>query len=81
MAAERAATMATMIQSSWWSVGIPFAASIAPQSANGSANTECSHLIISKVTRRLLRKGTSHSKAMTNNKKPGLIGPVKIPHP
>ncbi len=58
MAAERAAIMAMMIHISWRPVGNPPAASIAPQSANGSANTECSHLIISSVMRRLCRRGT-----------------------
>jgi len=41
--------MATMIQISCHAVGQPRAASIAPHKANGSANTECSHLIISIV--------------------------------
>src|SRR5579862_8534464 len=31
---------------------------MAPQSANGSAKMECSHLIISRVTRRLCRTAT-----------------------
>src|SRR6266704_3405903 len=35
MAAERAATMATMIHKSWCGVGTPLAASMAPQRANG----------------------------------------------
>src|SRR5579864_4199255 len=59
IAAERAATMATTIQASVRVFGRPFAASMAPQRANGSTNTECSHLIISRVTRRLLRTGIS----------------------
>ena len=58
MAAERAATMATMIQANCRSVGQPFAASMAPQSAKGSTKTECSHLIISRVVRRLRRTAT-----------------------
>src|SRR5579884_377386 len=53
MAADRAATIATTIQASWRGPGHPRAASMAAESANGSANTECSHLIISRVTRRL----------------------------
>src|SRR5450432_4030957 len=55
MAAERAATMATTIQANWRSVGQPRcvarAASNAPVSAKGSANTECSNLIISRTMR------------------------------
>src|SRR6476620_1650298 len=39
---------------------MPPAASIAPQSANGSAKIECSHLIISSVTRACLRSGTEY---------------------
>src|SRR5581483_5881471 len=62
IAADRAATMATMIQTIWCTVGSPSAASIAPHNANGSAKTECSHLIISRVTRRFFRRGTEHSK-------------------
>jgi len=58
MAAERAPTIATMIQSSWWTEGKPPAASIAPQSAKGSAKIECSHLIISSVTRRSRSRAT-----------------------
>src|SRR5436853_1734709 len=53
MAAERAEIMATTIQSSCAADGNPRAASVAPVSANGSANTECSHLIISNVAPRL----------------------------
>src|SRR5579862_3395704 len=53
IAADRADTIAMMIQVSAWAEGRPFAASIAPQRANGSTKTECSHLIISRVTRRL----------------------------
>src|SRR5580692_5384319 len=58
MAAERAATMATTIQTYWRSVGQPFggwcvarAARSAPVSANGSAKMECSNLIISSTVR------------------------------
>src|SRR5450755_2675253 len=55
MAAERAATMATTIHASWRRVGQPRcvarAASNAPVSAKGSANTECSNLIISRTMR------------------------------
>ena len=49
IAAERAETMATIIHAKARQAGIPPAASIAPQSANGSAKIECSHLIISRV--------------------------------
>src|SRR5258705_3871899 len=52
MAAERAETMAMMIQANWRRVGNPPAASMAPHNAKGSAKIECSHLIISSVTRR-----------------------------
>jgi len=54
IAADRAATMQTTIQLSTRNVGQPPAASTAPVNANGSANTECSHLIISSVTTVLL---------------------------
>src|SRR6185437_1471207 len=55
IAADRAATMQTTIQNNTRHGGRPPAASIAPVSANGSANMECSHLIISSVVpRRLL---------------------------
>jgi hypothetical protein len=50
IAADRAATMQTTIQPNTRSVGHPPAASTAPVNANGNANTECSHLIISSVT-------------------------------
>src|SRR5712672_1100143 len=53
IAAERAAIMATTIHSNDRALGHPPAASMAPQRANGSAKIECSHLIISSVTRRL----------------------------
>src|SRR5439155_7333784 len=49
IAADRAATMHTTIHPSTLSGGQAPAASTAPVSANGSANTECSHLIISSV--------------------------------
>ncbi len=58
IAAERAATMATTIQKTCCTEGQPCggwcvarAASSAPVSANGSANTECSNLIISSTVR------------------------------
>ena len=53
IAADRAAIMATTIHRSWREEGNPPAASIAPQRAKGSAKIECSHLIISRVTRKL----------------------------
>src|SRR5437588_1782689 len=53
MAAERADIMQTTIHNNCQRDGQPFAANIAPQSANGSAKMECSHLIISSVWRRL----------------------------
>src|SRR5258705_13940465 len=56
IAALRAATMATTIQSSCFSEGqacvVNRAASNAPVSAKGSAKTECSNLIISRTVRR-----------------------------
>ena len=58
IAAERAATIATTIHASWRQFGTPRAANIAPHNANGSANTECSHLIISRVTPRLRNSPT-----------------------
>src|SRR5207302_7681484 len=58
MAAERAHTIATTIHNNCQAEGHPRAASIAPQSAKGSANTECSHLIISRETRTLWRVDT-----------------------
>src|SRR5215470_5532817 len=54
MAAERAATIATMIQAIWRQAGKPpsaRAASNAPTSANGRAKTECSNFIISRTVR------------------------------
>src|SRR5229473_5739120 len=55
MAAERAPIMATMIQRICRSAGqecaVTRAARRAPVSANGSANTECSNLIISSTVR------------------------------
>jgi hypothetical protein len=53
IAAERAVTMQTMIQTSCIGRGQPSAASTAPVKAKGSAKTECSHLIISSVVPRL----------------------------
>ena len=60
IAAERAPTIATTIQSSFHAESVgrePSSriASSAPVSANGSANTECSNLIISSVSRILVR--------------------------
>src|ERR1700756_2415820 len=60
MAAERAETMHRTIQPSLAAVGIPPAASMAAQSANGSAKMECSHLIISSVVFMLARRGTDY---------------------
>src|SRR5512146_669560 len=60
LAAERAATMHSTIQPSCAGAGIPPAASMAPHSANGSAKTECSHLIISRVVRVLVRRDTGY---------------------
>src|SRR5579859_6953685 len=60
MAAERAETMHRMIQPSLAAAGIPPAASMAAQSANGSAKMECSHLIISSVVLMLARRGTEY---------------------
>src|ERR1051326_81200 len=60
MAAERAETMHKTIHPSLAAVGIPPAASIAAQSANGSAKMECSHLIISSVVLTLVRTGTDY---------------------
>src|SRR5580658_4585744 len=55
IAAVRAATMATTIQRIWRRVGQPWvvarAASRAATKAKGSANTECSNLIISRTVR------------------------------
>jgi hypothetical protein len=56
MAAERAETMATMIHADCRQAGKPPAAKMAPQKANGSAKTECSHLIISNVIFRCWKK-------------------------
>src|SRR5580698_3248056 len=58
IAADRAETIATTIQASCRQAGNPPAASMAPQSANGSAKIECSHLIISSVTLRFRRNAT-----------------------
>ncbi len=55
MAADRAATMAITIHKTCRNVGqlcwLARAASNAPVSANGKANTECSNLIISRIVR------------------------------
>ncbi len=53
MAAERAATMATQIQPRVRRDGTPLAAMTAPVSPKGSVRKECSHLIMSRVTRML----------------------------
>src|ERR1035438_182842 len=58
MAAERAATNATMIQIDVCRLGMPRAASTAPVKPNGSVSTECSHLIISD--RKSTRLNSSH---------------------
>ena len=67
MAAERAETMATTIHASCRHAGRPPAASMAPQSAKGSAKIECSHLIISSVIFRFRRKGTGYCKAAVDH--------------
>src|ERR1051325_4582071 len=51
IAADRAPTIATMIQRTCQGVGRPLAASTAPRNANGNANSVCSILIISNVSR------------------------------
>src|SRR5689334_3098902 len=55
IAAERAETIAAIIHRIWRNVGQPCevkrAARSAPVSAKGSANTECSNLIISRTVR------------------------------
>src|SRR6478735_3220606 len=61
MAAERAETMQSTIHPSLAAVGMPPAASMAAQSANGRAKIECSHLIISNVVLMLVRRGTDYS--------------------
>jgi len=58
MAAERAATSATMIQMEVRRLGMPRAAKTAPVRPKGSVRTECSHLIISRVVPMLRRKDT-----------------------
>ncbi len=58
MAAERAETMHKTIQPSLAAAGMPPAASMAAQRANGSAKMECSHLIISSVVLMLVKRGT-----------------------
>jgi hypothetical protein len=60
MAAERAETMHKTIHPSLAAVGIPPAASMAEQSANGSAKMECSHLIISSVVLMFVSRGTDY---------------------
>src|SRR6185436_2724338 len=51
IAAERAPTIATTIQRICQAVGSPLAAKTAPRNANGNANSVCSILIISSVSR------------------------------
>ena len=51
IAADRAPTIATMIQRICRGEGSPFAASTAPRKANGNAKSVCSILIISSVNR------------------------------
>src|SRR5215470_15431735 len=58
IAAERAETMQRIIQPICARVGKPRAASMAPHMAKGRANTECSHLIISRVLAMLRKRGT-----------------------
>src|ERR1035437_391211 len=53
MAAERAATNATMIQIDVCRLGMPRAASTAPVKPNGSVSTEGPHLIIDRKSTRL----------------------------
>jgi hypothetical protein len=60
MAAERAEIMHRTIQPSFAAVGMPPAASMAAQRANGRAKIECSHLIISRVVLMLVRRGTEY---------------------
>src|SRR5438270_10645096 len=60
MAAERAETMHRTIHPSLAAVGMPPAASMAAQRANGRAKIECSHLIISSVVLMLVRRGTEY---------------------
>ena len=57
MAAERAATSATMIQIEVCRLGMPRAANTAPVRPKGSVSTECSHLIISRVVPMLRNSG------------------------
>src|ERR1044072_3218070 len=62
IAAERAPTIATTIQRICQAVGRPLAASTAPRNANGNANSVCSILIISRVSRVfLIRVDTASS--------------------
>jgi hypothetical protein len=58
MAADRAEIIHRMIQPSLAAVGMPPAASMAAQRANGSAKMECSHLIISSVVLMFEKRGT-----------------------
>src|SRR5579871_733461 len=58
IAAERAATIATIIQINVRPLGQPFAANMAALKAKGSTKIECSHLIISRVIRRLRKTVT-----------------------
>src|SRR3954454_11214020 len=60
IAAERAEIMHRTIQPSLAAVGIPPAASMAAQRANGKAKIECSHLIISSVVLMLVNRGTEY---------------------
>src|SRR6185312_271608 len=60
IAAERAEIIHRMIQPSLAAVGMPPAASMAAQRANGRAKMECSHLIISSVVLMLVSRGTEY---------------------
>src|SRR5208283_3693942 len=62
MAQERAATIATRIQTTVRQPGNPRAASSTAVKANGKAKIECSHLIISSVVRVLV-----HNPAMVRS--------------
>src|SRR6185437_3868726 len=80
MAADRALTLHTMIQTSCIALGSPLAASIAPVSAKGSANTECSHLIISSVTPTLRTNPMFFSLSKQAKAPPHPVGaPLKLP--
>ena len=63
--------MHTTIQKSLLHGGNPPAASMAPQSANGSAKIECSHLIISRVVRDAPQQSHASSVIGDLAKKPG----------